>query len=139
MKILHTSDWHLGKKLERFSRVDEQKNVMEEIVRIADEENVDAILIAGDLFDTGNPPVEAVELYYRTLIQLSKKGVRPVIAIAGNHDSPERIEAPDPLARECGILFVGNPDTCPPVFTVSDTGLTLINTQEGYAEFRING
>lgn len=139
MKILHTSDWHLGKKLERFSRLEEQQQVLDEIISIANSENVDVVLIAGDLFDTGNPPVEAVELYYKTLIQLSKKGVRPVIAIAGNHDSPERIEAPDPLARECGILFVGHPETVPPVFTLKDTGLAMVKSQSGFAEFFLPG
>jgi len=107
MKILHTSDWHLGKRLENFSRLDEQIAVLDEICTIADKENIDAVLVAGDLFDTFNPPTEAVELFYRSLKKLSKNGSRPVIAIAGNHDSPDRIESPDPLARECGIIFAG--------------------------------
>src|SRR6476660_3431294 len=98
MRLLHTADWHLGKKLERFSRLEEQKLALEEIIQIADEQEVDAILIAGDLFDNYNPASEAVELFYKTLKRLSKNGKRAVIAIAGNHDSPDRIEAPDPLA-----------------------------------------
>ena len=57
MKILHTADWHLGKRLDNFSRLEEQKLVMDEIVQIADEQNVDLVLIAGDLFDTFNPSV----------------------------------------------------------------------------------
>jgi exonuclease SbcD len=67
MKILHTADWHLGKRLDRFSRLEEQVLVMEELVQIADEQNVDLILIAGDLFDNFNPGVEAVQLFYKTL------------------------------------------------------------------------
>ena len=55
MKILHTADWHLGKRLDRFSRLEEQVLVMNEIVQIADEQNVDMVLIAGDLFDNFNP------------------------------------------------------------------------------------
>ena len=62
MKILHTSDWHLGKRLDYFSRLAEQRAVLAEIVEIADQEDVDAVIVAGDLFDTFNPPVEAVEL-----------------------------------------------------------------------------
>ena len=99
MKILHTADWHLGKKLETIPRIEEQKTVLEEICEIADREAVHAVLVAGDLFDTFNPSSEAEELLYKTLKRLSKNGRRAVIAIAGNHDSPKHIEAPDPLAR----------------------------------------
>lgn len=109
MKILHTADWHLGKKLDRFSRLEEQVLVLNEIVEIADEQNVDLILVAGDLFDNFNPSVEATELFYKTLKRLSLNGKRPVIAISGNHDSPNLIDAPDPLARECGIILIGHP------------------------------
>ena len=63
MKILHTADWHLGKRLDRFSRMEEQIQVMDEIVAIADEQQIDLVLIAGDLFDNFNPSVEAVELF----------------------------------------------------------------------------
>ncbi|UIR57602.1 exonuclease SbcCD subunit D [Sphingobacterium sp. SRCM116780] len=110
LKILHTADWHLGKRLDYFSRFEEQKKVLEEIVEIADDQKVDVILIAGDLFDTFNPPVEAIELLYKTLKRLTKNGTRPVIAIAGNHDSPDRVDAPDSLARDCGIIFAGKPN-----------------------------
>ena len=110
MKILHTADWHLGKRLDGFSRFDEQVAVLNEIITIANEKNVDLILIAGDLFDAFNPPVEAVELFYKTLKNLSNNGKRPVVAIAGNHDSPDRINAPNPLAKECGIILIGHPN-----------------------------
>ncbi|WP_159473349.1 exonuclease SbcCD subunit D [Chryseobacterium sp. 18068] len=109
MKILHTADWHLGKRLDRFSRLEEQVLVMNEIVQIADEQNIDLVLVAGDLFDNFNPSVEATELFYKTLKRLSLNGKRPVIAISGNHDSPSLIDAPDPLARECGIILIGHP------------------------------
>jgi exonuclease SbcD len=111
IKILHTADWHLGKKLDSFSRLEEQIEVMDEICAIADDQHVDMVIVAGDLFDTFNPPVEAIELFYKTLKRLSANGKRPVIAIAGNHDSPERIDAPNPLAKECGIIFIGNPNS----------------------------
>ena len=109
MKILHTADWHLGKKLEKFSRLEEQRQVLEEIIQLADAHSVDVVLIAGDLFDAFNPSTEAVDLFYRSLKRLTDNGKRAVVAIAGNHDSPDRIEAPDPLARECGIIFAGYP------------------------------
>lgn len=134
MRILHTSDWHLGKKLERFSRLEEQISVMEEICDIANSEETDAIIVAGDVFDTFNPPVEAVELFYRTLRKLSNNGKRPVVVIAGNHDSADRIEAPDPLARELGIIFVGYPNSKINTFEL-DSGLKLINSDKGFLEF----
>lgn len=110
MKILHTADWHLGKKLDRFFRIEEQKLVVEEIIQIANNLNTDLVIIAGDLFDNFNPNVESIELFYKTLKKLSLDGKRPVIAIAGNHDSPSLINAPNPLAKECGIILIGNPN-----------------------------
>ncbi|MBI2258312.1 MAG: exonuclease subunit SbcD [Flavobacteriia bacterium] len=121
MKILHTADWHLGKKLDSFSRIEEQIKVMYEICSIADEQQVDMVIVAGDLFDTFNPPVEAIDLFYKTLKKLSNNGKRPVIAIAGNHDSPDRIEAPNPLAKECGIIFIGNPENSLKPFKIDDS------------------
>ena len=136
MRILHTSDWHLGKKLERFSRLEEQKLVMNEICEIADFNNVNAVIVAGDIFDTFNPPTEAVELFYKTVSKLSNDAKRPVVVIAGNHDSADRIEAPDPLARELGIVFVGYPNTKVNTFEL-ETGLKLIKTDSGFLEFEL--
>lgn len=136
MKILHTADWHIGKKLENFSRLAEQKDVLEEICEIADNENVNAVIIAGDLFDNFNPASEATELFFKTLKKLSNNGHRPVIAISGNHDSPDRIESPDVLARECGIVFMGFPHSKPNAFTL-DSGLSLSKTETGFLEFEI--
>jgi exonuclease SbcD len=136
MKILHTSDWHLGKRLEGFSRQKEQETVLQEICDIADREQVQSIVIAGDLFDTFNPSTEAVELFYHYTKKLTNNGTRPVIAIAGNHDSPERIEAPDPLARECGILFSGFPHTSIPAFELP-TGLKVLKSVPGFIELQL--
>jgi DNA repair protein SbcD/Mre11 len=114
IKILHTADWHLGKRLQEFSRLEEQKEVLEEIIQIADREAVDFVLLAGDIFDSFNPSHEAVELLYKTLKRLSNNGQRPIIAISGNHDSTQFVEAPDPLAREMGIFFYSRYDTVIP-------------------------
>jgi len=138
MKLLHTSDWHLGKRLENLSRLDEQKDVLKEICEIAEAEQVDAVIVSGDLFDTYNPSAEAVDLFYKTLKHLANNGKRAVIAIAGNHDSPDRIEAPDPLARECGILFAGYPNAIIPPFEL-ESGLRLIQSEEGFAELLLPG
>ncbi len=109
MKVLHTSDWHLGKHLEGFSRLEEQKFFLEELCAICIEREIDMVIIAGDVFDTSNPPAQAEKLYYEYIKKLSDNGRRPVIAIAGNHDSPDRIQAAWPLAREQAILLAGNP------------------------------
>jgi len=136
MKILHTADWHLGKRLEKFSRIDEQREVLEEIIQIAEDNDVDGVLIAGDLFDNFNPSTEAVELFYRSLKRLSNNGKRVVVAIAGNHDSPDRIEAPDPLARECGILFAGYPDSTIAVGEL-DCGISVLQSEPGFLELKL--
>ena len=136
MKILHTSDWHLGKKLGHYSRLEEQINVLDEICTIADEHAADVVVIAGDLFDTYNPPNEAVDLFYSTVKRLSREGKRPVFAIAGNHDSPDRIQTPDPLARECGIIFIGNPQVKVVPFSL-ESGLRLSITDNGFLEIML--
>ncbi|MGX5686144.1 metallophosphoesterase family protein [Chryseobacterium cucumeris] len=136
MKILHTADWHLGKRLDRFSRLEEQVLAMNEIVQMADEQNVDMVLIAGDLFDNFNPSVEAAELFYKTLKRLSLNGKRPVIAISGNHDSPSLINAPDPLARECGIILIGHPKA--EIVPFGTEYFSIINSKEGFIELKID-
>ena len=135
MKILHTADWHLGKRLDSFSRIDEQVLVMNEIVDIADRENVDLVIIAGDLFDAFNPGVEAIELFYRTIKRLTKNGIRPVLAIAGNHDSPHLIDAPDPLARASGIILIGHPHAVVTPFTTD--GFTVLKSDTGFIELSL--
>lgn len=109
---------------------------MNEICDIADRERADIVLVSGDLFDTFNPPTEAVDLFYKTLKRLTNGGRRPVIAIAGNHDSPDRIEAPDPLARECGIIFVGYPNSIVPIFEL-ESGLKVTHCEEGFIELML--
>ena len=138
MKILHTADWHLGKKLDHFSRLAEQAEVLAEICEIADKEAVDVVLIAGDLFDHANPSIEAIELFYQTLKRLSKDGQRPVIGIAGNHDAPDRIEAPDPLARASGIFLLGYPHSQIKAVGL-DTGLEITRTAPGFIELQLDG
>ncbi len=135
MKILHTADWHLGKWLDNFSRLQEQKEVLHEICEIAEAENVDAVLVAGDLYDTFNPSAEAQELLYKTLRRLGNNGKRAVIAIAGNHDQPERIEAPDHLAREHGIVFIGYPNTIVPITNGPEFCIT--KSEAGFIEIKL--
>ncbi len=134
MKILHSADWHLGKRLDYYSRFEEQMEVMEEICQIAERENVDMVLVAGDLFDAFNPSTEAIELMYKTLKRLTNNGKRPVIAIAGNHDSPGMIDAPDPLARECGIVMIGYPNATVQTFALP--GFSIEKSVPGLIEIK---
>ncbi len=136
MRLLHTADWHLGKKLESHHRLPEQEAVLTEICELAEYHAVDAVVIAGDLFDTYNPPTEAVECFYRTLKRLANGGQRPVIAIAGNHDSPDRIQAPDPLSLENGILLVGYPHTKVRPFRLP-SGLAVSQSDHGFVELQL--
>ncbi len=136
MKILHTADWHLGKKLETISRFEEQMAVLDEICQVADDQQVDVVLIAGDIFDAFNPPTEADDLFYKTVKRLSNDGKRLVVAIAGNHDSADRIAAPVPLARECGIIMVGYHNSIIPTFKLS-SGLAVTRSDEGFVEIQL--
>lgn len=136
MKILHTADWHLGKKLDYFSRLAEQKKVMSEIVEIAEEQKVDLVLIAGDLFDNFNPGTEAIDLFFQTLVKLSDNGKRPVVAIAGNHDSPAFIDTPNSLARANGIILIGYPKALIKQFKLDD--FEVVNSKEGFVEIKLN-
>lgn len=109
MKILHTADLHLGKKLGKASRLDEQSAMIRELAEIAENNDVDVILIAGDIFDAFVPPSEAERLFYRGLKTLAKNG-RVVIALAGNHDDERRLCAAKPLADMQGIVLAGELD-----------------------------
>lgn len=107
MKILHTSDWHVGKRLGRHDRTAEVRRVLDEVCRIADERDVDLVLVSGDVFDRPMPPVDALALGIETLVRLAER--RPVVAVAGNHDSPDLFEALAPLVRDqrAGVHLVG--------------------------------
>lgn len=92
MKLLHTADWHIGKKTEEYSRLDEQAATIEQIAAIADREQVDGIIIAGDIYDRSVPSVEAIQLYRTAMEQLNLTAGYPIFAVSGNHDSAERLE-----------------------------------------------
>lgn len=110
MRILHTADWHLGRHLEGRSRLPEQADFLDELVEIVEEEQIDLILMAGDVYDTYNPPAEAEELFYDSLIRLTAGGKRKIVCIAGNHDHPDRLAAAHPLAQAHGIYLMGLPN-----------------------------
>ena len=108
MRALHTSDWHVGKRLGRYDRSDEYREVIAEVVSIADDHDVDLVLHSGDLFDRPLPPVEALEVAFDGLVALSDGGRRPVVVIAGNHDSPGFFDALAPFMSRQNIHLVGS-------------------------------
>lgn len=108
MRILHTGDWHLGRTLEGRSRFKEQEMFMDELVQLSHDQQVDMILMAGDVYDSVNPPAAAEGLFYETVARLNDQGCQLVV-IAGNHDQPERISAVSPLVSQRGITLVGLP------------------------------
>lgn len=137
MRILHTGDWHLGKNLEGQSRMDEQEEFLNDFVDIVEEQNIDLIIIAGDVYDTSNPPARAEKMFYDTLKRLSGNGERLTLVIAGNHDNPERLVAAGPLARDHGIIMVGTPKT---IVQIGEYGNhKVIASGEGFVELEING
>jgi exonuclease SbcD len=107
MRLLHTSDWHLGRPFHGASLLQDQAKALDRIVQLAAEAEVDAVLIAGDLYDRAIPPAEAVQLFNDTLARLSRAGAA-VIAIAGNHDSHVRVSIYDPLLSAFGVTIRGD-------------------------------
>jgi DNA repair protein SbcD/Mre11 len=109
MKILHTSDWHVGKVLKGRDRYDEHVAVLRSIVQTARDENVDVVLVAGDLFETAAPTAKAQGLVMRTLLALRDDG-RHVVVIAGNHDNQALLDAVyRPVLGELGLHVLGTP------------------------------
>ncbi|KAF1296383.1 exonuclease sbcCD subunit D [Enterococcus sp. JM4C] len=96
MRFLHTADWHIGKKLHGYDLLEDQKKSMKDILAIAQDEKVDAIVIAGDLYDRSVPSVEAVEVFNQQIIEMNLEAKFPILAISGNHDSSTRLEAGAP-------------------------------------------
>ncbi len=109
IRVLHTADWHVGQTLRGFSRDYEHRRVFERLEEIVVERNVDALIIAGDVFDSQNPSGEAQQLFYNALVRLSRAQPRmTTMIVAGNHDAAGRLEAPRPLLEAFKIRVVGN-------------------------------
>ncbi|TYB56149.1 exonuclease SbcCD subunit D [Nonomuraea sp. PA05] len=106
MKILHTADWHVGKVLKGRHRLDEHRAVLRELVALAREEDVDAVIVAGDLFDTSAPTPEAQALVLDAVLAL-REGGRDVVVLAGNHDNPQLLEVYRPILGKLGIHVAG--------------------------------
>lgn len=108
VRALHTSDWHVGKRIGRFDRSDEYAAVIAEVADIADREEVDIVLHSGDLFDRPVPPVPALRTALDGLVRLTAGGSRPVVVIAGNHDSASLFETLSPFLAPTNVHLVGD-------------------------------
>lgn len=108
MKILHTSDWHIGSALYGRKRYDESEQFLHWLVETIENHSVEALLVAGDIFDTSTPSNTAQELYYRFLNEVSRTTCRYVIVTGGNHDSPSFLDAPKALLKAFNVYVVGS-------------------------------
>ena len=107
MRIVHLADLHLGRSLAEFDLIDLQKELLEQILTYIAAQNVDAVVIAGDVYDRSLPPVQAVNLLSGFLCALARRHV-PALIIAGNHDSPDRLAFMSGVLEESGIHIVGD-------------------------------
>lgn len=107
MKILHTSDWHIGRSLYGRKRYQEYAAFLEWFANYIDEQSPDAIIISGDIFDTGSPSNRSQELYYRFLVRIARSSCRSIVITAGNHDSPSFLSAPSQLLKALDVHVIG--------------------------------
>ncbi|MDO7711893.1 MAG: exonuclease subunit SbcD, partial [Pseudomonadota bacterium] len=107
MNILHTSDWHIGRSLYGRKRYDEFSAFLDWLVEAIAQQNVDVLLVAGDIFDTTTPSNRAQELYYKFLTRVANSDCRHIVIIAGNHDSPSFLNAPKSLLRALDVHVIG--------------------------------
>jgi exonuclease SbcD len=131
MKLLHTSDWHVGRTIRGRSRAVEHEAVLLEVAAIAEREQVDLVLVGGDLFDAAAPPPEAERIVYDSLLALSADRTRPVAVIAGNHDSAARLAAVAPVFAPHRVTILTKPT--PP----SGGGVVEIPTDHGTARLAL--
>ena len=107
VKVLHTSDWHVGRRIRGRDRSDEHRAVLAELAGLADQHDVDLTLVAGDVFDTASPSPVAEQIVWRALLDLS--AVAPVLVVGGNHDNPARLDAVAPVLERASVTMVGSP------------------------------
>jgi exonuclease SbcD len=125
MKLLHTSDWHIGRALYGRKRYEEFEAFLSWLADFIETEDIDVLLVAGDVFDNSTPSNRAQELYYRFLCRVASSERRHVVVIAGNHDSPSFLNAPKELLKFLNIHVVGYASGKP------DDELLVLSAQDG--------
>ncbi|WP_163970303.1 exonuclease SbcCD subunit D [Oceanobacillus halotolerans] len=129
MKFFHTADWHLGKLVQGVYMTEDQRYVLDKFVQAVENEQPDAVIVAGDLYDRAVPPIEAVHLLDDVLDRIVLQLKTPVIAVAGNHDSPSRLNFGSKLMKENGFHIIGN-------FT-TDTEPVVLHDEHGAVHFHL--
>ena len=124
-RVLHTADWHLGKLLGDLSREEEHARFFEFLLETIVSEHVDALIVAGDIFDAANPPQSALKQYYEFLSTLYAKSRCSVVIVAGNHDSPAQLESPREVLKTLRATVVGRVAEDPIVFLPDENGPRL--------------
>jgi len=113
MRVLHTADWHLGQRfISGHERTEEHRHFLDWLVATVREQRVEVLIVAGDVFDTGSPSNQALELYYSFLLQMQATGCRDIVVVGGNHDSPATLNAPARLLRHLRVHVVGCVPEC---------------------------
>ena len=125
LKLLHTSDWHIGRTLYSRKRYEEFGAFLTWLADTIQQNEIDALLVAGDIFDTSAPSNRAQELYYRFLCRVAASCCRHVVVVAGNHDSPSFLNAPKELLKALDVHVVGSSTESP-----EDEVLVLRNEQD---------
>ncbi|MBF0377708.1 MAG: exonuclease SbcCD subunit D C-terminal domain-containing protein [Desulfamplus sp.] len=128
MKILHTSDWHLGRSLYGRKRYDEFTAFLDWLINTIKINNIDALLVAGDVFDTTTPSNRSQELYYNFLYKVSLSCCRHVVVIGGNHDSPSFLDAPKELLRAFNVYVIGA------ITDNKEDEVVILNDKQNYPE-----
>ncbi|MGL4742396.1 MAG: metallophosphoesterase family protein, partial [Sarcina sp.] len=126
MKFIHTGDWHIGKIVNEFSMLENQEKFLDDLINLIKRENPDALVIAGDLYDRSVPPANAVELLNKYLNKIINELRVPVLAIAGNHDSAERLSFGSEIMRGQGFYIEGILKGKIEAVTINDTDFYLI-------------
>lgn len=119
MRLLHTSDWHLGRSFHRVSMLDAQRDFLTGLLATVEDEGVDAVLVAGDVYDRAVPPLAAVTLFDEALHRLAAMGV-PTVMISGNHDSARRLGVGSGLMEHAGVHLRTDPEGCGTPVLLSD-------------------
>ncbi|MEC4766491.1 exonuclease SbcCD subunit D [Halomonas sp. CUBES01] len=125
MRLLHTADWHLGRLFHNLSLLDDQRYVLDQLVDIIDREGVEAVLIAGDIYDRSVPPASAVALLDDVLTALCSERNLPVVMISGNHDSAQRLGFGARHLRQAGLHILSDLRDCDQPVTLSANGVEV--------------
>ena len=128
MRIIHTSDWHIGRSLYGRKRYDEFEAFLGWLADTIQQDEIDALLVAGDIFDTSAPSNRAQELYYRFLCRVAGSCCRHVVVVAGNHDSPSFLNAPRELLKALDVHVIGNAAASP------EEEVLVLHTPQGIPE-----